>query len=312
MILNEFPNLDWLKKQAEQGFINRKSWSGNVLPCRGWPNVIINTSTRKAFRDNIRGPLYIFTNLKGESTLEAGNQRVTIKEDFFYVTNHDQYYTLDINQPSPVETFNIHFGEYFTDQVLSSLSKTGEGLLENSFENPGTRIEFHNKLYHRDVSIQQLIYGIRNQTSPSSCWLEEKLYELMVNLLRKETSLLRIQASLPATKTSTRKEILKRLILVTDYIHEHLHEDLSLEQLAGVGCLSKFHFLRLFKIAFDKTPAQFVNELRIRRGEQLIKNTRLEIHEIASELGFRNPSSFSRMFFQHAGVYPTQFRRAVV
>ena len=185
-------------------------------------------------------------------------------------------------------------------------------MLENSFENPGVRMEFHNKLYHRDASIQQVIYEIRNQTSPSSCWLEEKLYELMANLLRKETSLLRIQASLPATKTSTRKEILKRLILVTDYIHEHLQDDLSLEQLASVGCLSKFHFIRLFKIAFNKTPAQFVNDLRIRKGEQLIKNTRLEIHEIASQLGFSNPSSFSRMFYQHAGVYPTQFRRAVV
>lgn len=312
MILNEFPDLDWLKKEAEQGFINRKSWNGNVLPSKGWPNVIINASAKKAFRNNIRGPLSLFTNLHGESALEAGSRRITIKENFFFITNHDQYYTLDINKPTPVETFNIHFGEYFTDQVFSSLSQTEEGLLESLFENPQERVEFHNKLYHRDDSIQALIQAIRNQPSPGSCWLEEKLYELMANLLKKEKNMMKIQASLPALKTSTRKEILRRLILVTDYIHEHLQEDLSLEHLACVACLSKFHFLRLFKVAFNKTPYQFINELRIRKGEQLIKNTRLEIHEIASELGFNNASTFSRTFFQHAGVYPTQFRRSFV
>lgn len=312
MILNEFPDLDWLKKQAEQGFVDRKSWNGNILPSTGWPNVIINVSAKSALRNNIRGPLSIFTNLSGESWLEADNRRIAIKDDFFFITNHDQYYTLDISQPTPVETFNIHFGEHFIDQVLSSLSLTEEKLLEDFFESPEERLEFHNRLYHRDGSINRLIQQIRNQSSPSSAWLEEKLYALMTNLLKQEKNLLKIQASLPPSKKSTRKEILKRLIIVTDYIHAHLQEDLSLEQLASVGCLSKFHFLRLFKIAFDKTPYQFVNELRMHKGEQLIKNTRLEIHEIATKLGFNDPSSFSRTFFHHTGVYPTEFRRSLV
>jgi len=312
MILKEFPNLDWLKNQAEKGFFSRQSWNGNVLPSQGWPNVILNVSTRHTFRNDIRGPLSLFTNLSGESNIEIGKRRIKVREDFFFVTNHDQYYTLDINHSTPVETFNIHFGEHFTDQVFSSLTQDEANLMENPFNCPGERLEFHNQLYHRDEMVSRLICDIRNQPDPTACWLEEKLYSLVANLLTKEKNLLKVQSTLPALKTSTRNEILKRLLLVTDYIHEHLQEDLSLEQLAKVGCLSKFHFLRLFKVAFEKTPNQYVNELRMEKGEVLIRDTRLDIHEIALSLGYANASSFSRSFFNHLGVYPTQFRRAVV
>lgn len=312
MILNQFPDLKWLKKQAEEGFSNRKSWNGNTLPAKGWPNVIINASTRKEFRNDIRGPLSLFTNLAGESTVVTDSRRVTIREDFFFVTNHDQYYTLDIDHRTTVETFNIHFGEYFTDQVLASLSLAEDGLLEDHFAIPAERVEFHNRLYHRDETVDLLIREIKNQPEIAALLLEEKLYALMANLLMKEKKLLKLQASLPASKNSTRKEILKRLLQVTDYIHEHFQQDLSLEQLADAGCLSKFHFLRLFKIAFDKTPYQYVNELRMRKGQQLIRTTSLEIHEIAAALGYNNASSFSRTFYNHAGVYPTQFRQAFV
>ena len=203
MILNAFPDLKWLKKQAEEGFNNQKSWNGSTLFSKGWPNVVINVSTRKEFRNNIRGPLSLFTNLEGESTVETGTRRVTIKEDSFFVTNHDQYYTLDIDQHAPVETFNIHFGEYFTDQVLSSLSQSEGGMLENRFRIPEERVEFHNKLYHRDDAVSTLISDIKDQPSIASLLLEEKLYALMEIMLTKERNLLKVQASLPASKMST-------------------------------------------------------------------------------------------------------------
>ena len=98
------------------------------------------------------------------------------------------------------------------------------------------------------------------------------------------------------------------MLVVSDYIHAHLDEDVSLEDLANVGCISKFHFLRLFKIAFDKTPYQFINEERVRRGRRMIQHTKFSINEIAHSLGFSNASSFSRMFFNQTGAYPTQLR----
>jgi AraC family transcriptional regulator len=309
MILKDFPDLIWLRAQAERKFADGKSWTGAKLVAQGWPNVVLNVSASNVLRDNIRGPLSIFTNISGQSIVEVSKRRIPIKEDFFFVSNYDQHYTLEIEKGKTAETFNIHFGEYFCDQVFSSLSQRTDQLLDDYFQAPSERLEFHNKLYRRDDEIQKLILEIRRGADGSS-WLEEKLYALIENLLTKEKDLLMIQSRFPALKSSTRAEILRRMLIVSDYIHAHVSEDLSLEQLASVGCFSKFHFLRLFKIAFNKTPYQFINEERVRLGRQMIECTRVGINEIAHSLGFTNPSSFSRMFFNQTGLYPTQLRPA--
>jgi len=308
MILNEFPDLAWLRSQAEKRFSDGRSWTGSKLTAKGWPNVVLNVSAGNIVRDNIRGPLSLFSNISGESVVEISNRRVPVNEDFFFLTNHDQHYTLEIEKGKRAETFNIHFGDHFCEQTFISLSQKPEQLLDNHFQSTTGKIEFHNRLYHRDATTQLLIREIKNNNAEGSIWLEEKLYNLIANLLNREKDLAKIQSRLPALKSSTREEILKRMLIVSDYIQAHLNEDLSLDELANVGCISKFHFLRLFKIAFERTPYQFINEERVRKGRRMIEHTRFSINEIATSVGFSNPSSFSRMFFNQTGVYPTQLR----
>src|SRR5215216_882641 len=96
MIYTQFPELSWLKKQTDTLFSGRRDWSGNVLQNPGWPNVVLNVDTKFTYRDNIKGPLSLFTNLSGQSTVEAGSKRAVIKEGFFFLTNPEQRYTLDI------------------------------------------------------------------------------------------------------------------------------------------------------------------------------------------------------------------------
>src|SRR5687767_566182 len=126
MILHEFPNLQWLKKQADAQFSNQKAWDGSQLDSAGWPTVILNTRARNTVRDNIRGPLSIFTNISGESVVTADSKRTVVKEGFFCITNASQHYTLEIDSKQPAETFNIHFGDFFAEKVWSSLSQNPE------------------------------------------------------------------------------------------------------------------------------------------------------------------------------------------
>jgi AraC family transcriptional regulator len=308
MLLHQFPDLAWLKRQAEQNFADRQGWAGRELPHEGWPNVVLQVSAGETCRDNIRGPLSLFMNLSGESVVTTGKRRVTVPEDFFFVTNPDQYYTLEIDRRHTAKTFNIHFGDYFADQVLRAFSSPEAHLLDHPFECPHERLEFHNRLHHRSAALNRVVAEISQAFEPPSLWLEEKLAEVVCLLLSEEKKLLSLRAGLPVLKSSTRAEILRRLLQVTDYIHTHLDKDISLEQLSRIACLSKFHFLRLFKVAFQATPYQFINNERIRRAKKMMQHTRLEVQDIARTLGYENASAFSRMFFKQVGVYPTQLR----
>lgn len=305
MILHEFPNLQWLKKQAEERFSNRRDWNGRALDSEGWPTVILNTRTRNVVRDNIRGPLSIFTNLNGQSTVTA-SKRLTVKEGFFCITNSRQHYTLEIDAKQPVETFNIHFGDLFVENVWNSLSQNPEELLEN--KSASYAPEFQNRLVALNDATKSILLQIRANKNGERLFLDEKLYSLLQHMLLAEKKIQQIQSQLPALKTSTKKEIVQRLLAATDYIYSYYDQKISLNELAQASCLSKFHFLRLFKIAYNKTPYQFINEIRIQRAQALLTKSKLEVKQIARLTGFDSASTFSRTFYNQSGLYPTQFR----
>lgn len=65
MFCQSFPDLAWLKKQAESRFANQRGWNNQALSHTGWPTVILNVRAGETYRDNIPGPLSLFTNLNG-------------------------------------------------------------------------------------------------------------------------------------------------------------------------------------------------------------------------------------------------------
>jgi AraC family transcriptional regulator len=310
MIYSRFPDLEWLRRQAEMRFSNRIGWQGRVLEKTGWPTVVLNVDASEVYRDNIQGPLSIFTNLSGESTVEADSRRVTVKEGFYFVTNRDQRYTLSIDKKRAT-TFNIHFGENFAEEAFSALRGKVDSLVDqDGFISPVVHTHFYNSLRRKDPAFNNAIEQIR-QSANEKLLLDEKLFDLMQLLLQDHEEIKKATQQIPSVKKSTRGEIVKRLLFSTDYIHTFYDRDLSLDELARESCLSKFHFLRLFKITFGKTPYQFVAEVRAEKAKSLLKNSSTEVSVIAKSLGFKDSSSFSRMFFTQVGVYPSQFRAAV-
>jgi AraC family transcriptional regulator len=306
MVLHEFPDLQWLKRQAETNFVNREAWQGPTLPQTGWPTVVMNVKTSQTFRDNIRGPLSLFTNLAGVSQVYIEKKSAKINPGFFFLSNDAQHYTLDINNKRETETLNIHFGQHWVDETLRSLTSREEELLDESyFSAPFERFEFYNKIYEHDASLSALLIDLKN-SGTDKLRQEERLYDVLVTLLRTDRQVKKLERSIPAMKNSTRKEIVRRLTDSTDFIYSNFNKEISLDELANIACLSKFHFLRLFKSAFQKTPHQFINELKVRQATHWLKEGVLNVRESSKALGFKDSSTFSRLYFNHTGVYPSQ------
>ena len=305
MLLTEFPNLAWLKKEAESAFAGRKTADGQSLPHAGWPSVILNVKATQTIRDNIKGPFSLFTNVSGTSVVSVDGKSAIVRDDFFYVTNQDQYYTLEINQHKTTETFNVHFGEDLAVQVLSSLITPAERLADSEFA--PSSFALHNRLYKRTPAINSLLAKLRSNDA-GKLREYEILAEVMLELLKEDQITKSIILNLPPVKKSTRQELLKRLLTATDYIYTFYDREISLDELASIACLSKFHFLRLFKIAFGKTPHHFISEVKMARAKSFLRDNKMPVSEISRALGFKDASSFSRMFYNHHGVYPSQLR----
>jgi len=305
MVLNEFPDLNWLKNQANSRFENRNGWNGRILAEQGWPTVLLNVKKAGVFRDNIKGPFSLFGNLSGSSFVKVDNRKARVGDDCFFITNASQTYTLEIDPKTEAETFNLHFGDCFVEELIQSHSSSIEKLVDEC-QGPVRPFLFHNRLLRKTDNANRLITSLK--TNKEGLRETELLSELFTELFDEELKLSRSAKELPSLKKATRDELIKRILLSTDYIHEFYNQSLSLDELANASCLSKFHFLRLFKIAMRQTPHQFITHVRIEKSKELLKSSNLEVKYIADSVGFSDSSSFSRAFYQHVGAYPSQFR----
>jgi AraC-like DNA-binding protein len=93
------------------------------------------------------------------------------------------------------------------------------------------------------------------------------------------------------------------------YIRKHLNEAIELEKLAEISCLSKDHFIRLFKKELGTTPLQYINQKKIEKSQLLLITEEIAVKEIAFQLAFEDYSYFNRLFKKITGVTPQEYRR---
>ncbi len=117
---------------------------------------------------------------------------------------------------------------------------------------------------------------------------------------------------LPAARRSTREELFRRLLRGREYLERNYCGQADLTATARAACLSPFHFLRLFKSAFGRTPHQYLTELRLRIAQTRLAETSEPVGAIGLGLGFENVNSFGRLFRRHLGLTPQDFRRRAV
>ena len=102
-----------------------------------------------------------------------------------------------------------------------------------------------------------------------------------------------------------------RLRLVTDYLHAHLAENVSLRELATIAQLSRSQFSRAFRASTGLSAHQWLLNARIESAKEFLLFEKLSIAEIALLTGFADQAHFSRQFGRIVGSSPSSWRRQV-
>jgi AraC-like DNA-binding protein len=103
-------------------------------------------------------------------------------------------------------------------------------------------------------------------------------------------------------------DVLQRLSRARDFIDHCYDHPLSLEQISRKACFSRYHFLRLFRQAFKKTPHQYLIERRIEKAKELLGSDDIRVTDICFEVGFQSLGSFSSLFHKYVGHAPITYR----
>lgn len=174
----------------------------------------------------------------------------------------------------------------------------------------GITVWFEAKCYH---PYSPTYYRIHDPVGTLR-WLFEQIYkESRSDLYKKDeivksfisSILLYSQRYLLNNKVTTTEDLLENVL---HYIDIGYNLPLTINQLSSMIHLSKSHFYKVFSAYTGDTPLQYINKVRIEKAKKILNTTRLSVSDIAFKVGFEDPKYFSRIFHQHTGVAPRQWR----
>src|SRR5690606_38207047 len=84
--------------------------------------------------------------------------------------------------------------------------------------------------------------------------------------------------------------------LVRRHLRDHLAEAVTLDDLADLACLSRYHFARRFRAAAGVSPMAFVRRLRVEAARGLLMTPGVPLRWVAQQVGLQDEFHLSRVF----------------
>lgn len=128
-----------------------------------------------------------------------------------------------------------------------------------------------------------------------------------LNSLLEEVST-RIASRVNSFNNKSLKLILRKAI---DYIHEHYNEQVTLNEVAEHIYVSTFYISRMFKKELGISFVDYLNDVRIEKAKELLKDVKYKTYEVAELVGIPDPHYFSKIFKKYAGMTPSEYKETL-
>ena len=259
-----------------------------------------------------QGMLSLKSFRNGAAHYQVDGHHILVDERSYLVLNQDQEYSINIESTRPVDAFCLFFRDGFSEGVLRTLNADARKLIDDpNGASPGVEF-FQVTRPHDDIlttALNRIEQGYPRRRRESG-WLDEQMHDIMERLLRIQGRVHREIQAIQAVRPSTRTELYKCIHRARDFIYFSFAEPITLDDMAGVACMSTSHFLRTFKQILGQTPHQFLVSTRMARAARLLQDTDRPVTEVAFAVGFESPGSFSWLFRRRFGDSPTGYRKA--
>ena len=104
------------------------------------------------------------------------------------------------------------------------------------------------------------------------------------------------------------RDVYKKIVGAKVFIDENFREQIDLDTIAGEACLSRYHFHRLFRRIYKRTPHQYLTFKRIDHARRMLATEDFTISDICMQVGFDSIGSFSMLFKKETGLAPGEYR----
>lgn len=227
----------------------------------------------------------------GKGWYTIGGKTHEINENQYIILPSRVPYSFGAHDEAPWTIYWIHFKGILADRFVPS-NHTPRNILPGDYSRLQDRLNLFEEIYHSfsmGYTLENLIYS-------SMC-----LYQFLASFLYLD--------QYRSINLPTHKEYLLLSAKAVHYMQENIHQNLTLEQIAGYFKYSPSHFCTLFQKETGVSPINYYIRLKMQKACQYLEMTHNKIYEVATLLGFEEPAYFTRMFTKIIGMTPTQYRK---
>lgn len=211
-------------------------------------------------------------------------RELVVDDDTLLVLNEGACYGSLLEAQRPAWTFAVFFRPGLQHEVAAQHPRSLQAALDGPAQPPRT-IAFseHLRPHRGPVSerLKTIARSIRAGERDED-WLEEQCMILLATMLATECD----PVGQAPTRPALRAELHRRLRLAADFIESHYTRELSLDTLAEVAHLSRFHFVREFARLFGMSPHVYLTRKRARAAMRLLAADETQKDLIAQRCGF--------------------------
>lgn len=141
------------------------------------------------------------------------------------------------------------------------------------------------------------------------CEQQKEGFELTaVSLCYDITHILYERCTGAVSESAENSRKLSELHAMVGFIQGHYAEKMSLTDISASGQVCRSKCFDLFREFVGRTPFDYLNEYRISKSLELLRNTDMNVTEISLRCGFSNPSYFAEVFRKSLGCSPREFK----
>jgi AraC family transcriptional regulator len=245
-------------------------------------------------------------NLDEKQTYRTSSREHTVSPEKYLLLNEGQSFKTFARYNSPTRMVTIAFQVGLAERLLQGLTTDCLQLLDDPFQSSNGKAEFIEKAYPLDTALTENVAWLAELNDDAV--VDQTLENLLLEILQRQLKVREEILSIRKSKPSTRLEVYRRLHWSLEYLQENFSTDLAIDQLARVACLSTFHYKRLFTELFHIPPYQYLIKLRLEKACALLCTER-NVRDICVDVGWKDPSSFSRLFKREFCMTPEQYRQ---
>lgn len=149
--------------------------------------------------------------------------------------------------------------------------------------------------------IERLVYLFMEDHTSKDLFVDMMLKELLVRVLQTENRNFICQNCLELSTNN-------RMAAVVKHIQQNLHQDLSVDQLSHIACMSPSNFHKVFRNELGLSPVQYINTERLKMAAHMLNDPKVQIKEVYMACGFNNLSYFIRAFKRSFALTPGEYQ----